>query len=214
MRKTLREDNFFKQLINRVKTCAAHNNFEMPPPSRTSKTPARIRSSTQPEAVVPDSGEAQWRLHFIEAVDIVEAELSRRFDQAGMKVAAQSETTLPKTFNRSSLQMQLTLLSDMTKDNIFRSVPDVAEFISALHPQTRGLFKEVEAFIELCLFLPVSAAPSETSFSSLRRLKTWMRSTMSRKRLTHLAVMHIHSHILDRVDVPSLVRSKATFGAM
>lgn len=49
-----------------------------------------------------------------------------------MKVAAQRETTLinalnqnlagleevhlPKTFNRSSLQMQLTLLSDMTKD--------------------------------------------------------------------------------------------------
>lgn len=155
-----------------------------------------------------------------------------------MKVAAQRETTLinalnqnlagleevhlPKTFNRSSLQMQLTLLSDMTKDNIFRSVPDVAEFILALHPQTRGLFKEVEAFIELCLCLPVSAAPSERSFSSLRRLKTWMRSTMSQKRLTHLAAMHIHSHILDRVDVPSLVRSfigntperKATFGAM
>ena len=188
--------------------------------------------------MVPDSGEVQWRCQFIEAVDIVEAELSRRFDQAGMKVAAQRETTLinalnqnldgleevhlPKTFNRSSLQMQLTLLSDMTKDNIFRSVPDVAEFISALHPQTRGLFKEVEAFIELCLCLPVSAALSERSFSTLRRLKTWMRSTMSQKRLTHLAVMHIHRHILDRVDVPSLVRSfignmpecKATFGGM
>ncbi len=167
-------------------------------------------------------------------MDTVEAELSRRFDQAGMKVAAQRETTfinalnqnlagleevhLPKTFNRSSLQMQLTLLSD----KIFRSVPDVAEFISALHPQTRGLLQEVEACIELCLCLPVSAAPSERSFSGLRQLKTWLRSTMSQRRLTHLAVMHIHSHILDRVDVPSLVRSfigntpdrKATFGAM
>lgn len=63
-------------LVDRVKTCAAHNNLEMPPPSRTSKTPARIRSTTQPEAVVPDFGEAQWRRQFIEAVDIVEAELS------------------------------------------------------------------------------------------------------------------------------------------
>lgn len=76
MRETLREDDFFKQLVDRVKTCAAHNNLEMPPPSRTSKTPARIRSTTQPEAVVPDSGEVQWRRQFIEAMDIVDAELS------------------------------------------------------------------------------------------------------------------------------------------
>lgn len=156
-----------------------------------------------------------------------------------MKVAAHRETTLieaanqnlsglneemqlPEKFNRSRLHMQLTLLGDLTKERRFVAVKEVAEFISSLHPQTRALFKEVEALVELCLCLPVSAAPSERSFSALRRLKTWTRSTTNQKRLTHLALMHIHSDILDRLDIPSLVQSfigntperKATFGAL
>uniref|UniRef100_A0A8C1YNY7 Uncharacterized protein n=1 Tax=Cyprinus carpio TaxID=7962 RepID=A0A8C1YNY7_CYPCA len=175
---------------------------------------------------------------FFEAVDLIQT-VKRRFDQSGIKVAAQRETTLieaanqnlsglneemqlPEKFDRSRIQMQLTLLGDLTKERRFTAVKELAEFISSLHPQTRELFKEVEAFIELCLCLPVSAAPSERSFSALRRLKTWTRSTTSQKRLTHLALMHIHSDILDRLDIPSLVRSfisntperKAMFGAL
>ena len=234
----LREENAVKQLMEKVKTYAGANSLRMPQPCRVSKTPARIRCTTEPEALVSDYGEAQWRRHFIEAVDLIQTEIGRRFDQVGMKVAAQRETTLidaanqnlsglnevqlPEKFDRARLQMQLTLLGDLTKGRRFISVAEVAECVSALHPETRQLFKEVELFVELCLCLPVSAAPSERSFSALRRLKTWLRSTMSQKRLTHLALMQVHSNILDRLDIGSLVRSfirhtperKATFGAL
>lgn len=235
----LRGDDSFKELMDKVNTAARCNTLKMPNPSRLSKTPARIRNTSEPEALVCKSGEAQWRRQFFEAVDLIQSELKRRFDQSGIKVAAQRETTLieaanqnlsglneemqlPEKFDRSRLQMQLTLLGDLTKERRFTAVKEFAELISSLHPQTRELFKEVEAFVELCLCLPVSAAPSERSFSALRRLKTWTRSTTSQKRLTHLALMHIHSDILDRLDIPSLVRSfirntaerKAMFGAL
>lgn len=62
------------------------------------------------------------------------------------------EVQLPDTFDRSHLQMQLSLLGDSTDGRKFNSVPEVAKFISALHPQTRMMFKEVEAFVELCVF--------------------------------------------------------------
>ena len=62
-------------------------------------------------------------------------------------------------------------MGDLAKKKTFSSAQEVAEFLAALHPQTRGLFKEVKTFVELCLCLPVSAASSERSFFTLRRLK-------------------------------------------
>ena len=44
---------------------------------------------------------------------------------------------------------------------------------------------------------PTSAATAERTFSGLRRLKTWVRNTMTQKRLTQLAVMHVNDDILD-----------------
>ncbi|KAF3842616.1 hypothetical protein F7725_024567 [Dissostichus mawsoni] len=116
--------------------------------------------------------------------------------------------------------MQLTLLGNLSKTKGLKTAQDVAGFIGALHPQTRELLTDVEKLIELCLCLPVSAASSERSFSTLRRLKTWLRSNMTQRRLTHLAIMHVHSDILDRMDIQPLMKRfidntperKSTFG--
>ena len=40
--------------------------------------------------------------------------------------------------------------------------------------------------------VPASSATSERSFSALRRLKTYLRATMSQKRLTHILLLHVH----------------------
>ncbi len=48
--------------------------------------------------------------------------------------------------------------------------------------------------------VPISSAEAERSFSGLRRLKTWLRSTMTQKRLNDIAVCHIHQERLDRLD--------------
>jgi hypothetical protein len=46
--------------------------------------------------------------------------------------------------------------------------------------------------------MPVSTVTVERSFSSLRNLKTYLRSTISEQRLSGLALMHIYlSHIID-----------------
>ncbi|KAK0153293.1 Zinc finger MYM-type protein 1 [Merluccius polli] len=101
----------------------------------------------------------------------------------------------------ASLGLQLRMLGGLTKEQAFHSVKELAQFVSALHPQTRGLFSELEKLIHLCLCLPVSTACSERSFSALRRLKTWLRSTVTQRRLTHMALLHVHKDILDDLDL-------------
>lgn len=137
-----------------------------------------------------------------EALDLVQSELSRRFDQTGMKTAALGENTvidaanslisseldaqslqLPNQLDTGRLHLQLQMLGDVCKgaDSPCETVQEVASHLSNLHRQTRALFGEVEDLIKLCMCLPISVASSERTFSTLRRLKTWLRSSMSQK---------------------------------
>lgn len=63
---------------------------------------------------------------------------------------------------------------------------------------TYQLLPNIHIIFKILLTMPVSTATAERSFSSLRRLKTYLRSTMSEQRLSGLALMHIHrSHTID-----------------
>ena len=46
-----------------------------------------------------DSGESKWRLEFFEAVDLMNSEMERRFDQAGSSTAAKRENALLDSAN-------------------------------------------------------------------------------------------------------------------
>ena len=49
--------------------------------------------------------------------------------------------------------------------------------------------------------MPVTSAEAERSFSGLRRLKSYLRSTMSQSRLNHVSILNAHSEILDELDL-------------
>lgn len=65
------------------------------------------------------------------------------------------------------------------------------------------LYPSINMFLRILATLPVSAATAERTFSTLRRLKTWLRSTMGEERLTGLALLHIHQDI--EVDIESVI---------
>ena len=44
------------------------------------------------------------------------------------------------------------------------------------------------------LVLPVTSCEAERSFSALRRIKNYLRSTMTEERLTGLALLNIHGY--------------------
>ena len=63
---------------------------------------------------------------------------------------------------------------------------------------------EVSKLVRLLLVMPATNAQSERSFSAVRRLKTYLRSSMTQQRLNHLMLLHIHkehTNNLDLIDV-------------
>ncbi|KAK3083885.1 hypothetical protein FSP39_004713 [Pinctada imbricata] len=67
----------------------------------------------------------------------------------------------------------------------------------------RHLYPSVFNVLVALLTIPVSTATAERSFSCLKRLKTYLRSTMGQTRLQNLAVLHTHSAI--DVDVEKII---------
>ena len=68
-----------------------------------------------------------------------------------------------------------------------------------------------DAFYELCRLtriactIPITTASAERSFSALKRVKTFLRTTMSDERLTHLAMLSIHSRRAKNLDLERVV---------
>ena len=65
------------------------------------------------------------------------------------------------------------------------------------------LFPNVKALLAILLALPVSTATAERSFSTLKRLKTYLRNSTGQKRLTGLALLSIYRNT--KVDIQEVV---------
>jgi len=79
--------------------------------------------------------------------------------------------------------------------NVFRDV---------MVSEVRSLFVDVEQLIRLMLLCPVSSCAADRSFTALRRLKNWLRSTMMQQRLNAVVVCHIKKDIVDSLNVSEL----------
>uniref|UniRef100_A0A1A8D4B0 HAT C-terminal dimerisation domain-containing protein n=1 Tax=Nothobranchius kadleci TaxID=1051664 RepID=A0A1A8D4B0_NOTKA len=96
----------------------------------------------------------------------------------------------------------------------------LSSFLQGMFPEVRGLFDQIETVARL-LVVPVSSAEPERSFSSLRRLKTWLCSTMTQIRLNSVGVCHVHKDKLDRLNRKKIAEQfvsckesrKSTFGS-
>ncbi len=56
-------------------------------------------------------------------------------------------------------------------------------------------FPGILRLIQILMTVPVSPATAERSFSALRKMKSYLRSTMGEERLSGLATLYIHSKI-------------------
>ena len=103
-----------------------------------------------------------------------------------------------------------------TQLDMFLSLPDIArsihlnletctQVLRSMIPEMRAMFPNVESLVRLLLVNPASAATAERSFSGLRRLKTYLRSSCGQLRLNNLAICHVHKEILDTIDISSLM---------
>ena len=122
-----------------------------------------------------------------------------------MSVVASS---YPELQPLSTLQIELSMLRTNTPnlEGAKSSVDDYVNLFTKMLPEVRGMFPHVESLVRLLLVNPASSASAERSFSSLRRLKTYLRSTIGQARLNHVAISHIHKTTLDEIEVEELMK--------
>ena len=78
--------------------------------------------------------------------------------------------------------------------------------LSGLSVAERAAFSGVLNVVKLLLVLPATNATSERSFSALRRVKTYLRSTKSQERLNNLLVIHVHKEKVDSLALEKVAQ--------
>ncbi|KAL4123003.1 hypothetical protein QTP88_015236 [Uroleucon formosanum] len=73
------------------------------------------------------------------------------------------------------------------------NIPKTA--IEVLHVCNANIYPNVHFILKILCTLPVSTSTPERMFSSLKRIKTYLRNVMSEKRLNGLAMLAIHNDI-------------------
>jgi hypothetical protein len=80
-----------------------------------------------------------------------------------------------------------------------------------LNVTNEELYPSISTVLLILYTMPASTATTERSFSVLRRLKTYLRTTMMQDRLTSLAVLHVHRDIDIDIDMRSFTLGKSRY---
>ncbi|KAF3840185.1 hypothetical protein F7725_018902 [Dissostichus mawsoni] len=163
----------------------------------------------------PLSTEEHYRIEFFKVLDAVDVQLTKRFDQSSFDTLNKLERVLVSgkveevvslypELNRNSLEVQLAMFKLQYPSS---TITDAVNTLKAMLPEVCALFTQVESLVRLLLVVPCSSAEAEQSFSALRRLKTWLRSSMSQRCLNNVGVCHIHQDKLDQVDIEEIASS-------
>lgn len=186
----------------------------------------RYEQTSEPTPPVRLSAKDLLRKNYFEILDLQISELKRRFEQSGFDVLEALETILlnatkgsvsdeaklteelgiyAEDFKIGRLHAQLVLLESLT-DIASSNISELSEKMSKLPSTTKFMLDQVIRLIILVKTAPAAAATAERSFSALRRIKTYLRSTMSQKRLTHVMLLHVHKEITASLDLNVIMK--------
>lgn len=103
--------------------------------------------------------------------------------------------------------MQLTNLGTWfsnEKQAVKVSLPECLQYLRSLSSSQKSFYSEVVRLARLIVVMPATNAVSERCFSAMRRLKTYLRSTMQQSRLNHIMLLHIHKQKLDQLNLDDI----------
>jgi hypothetical protein len=81
---------------------------------------------------------------------------------------------------------------------------NVITTLNALIP-IKSFYPNLNCLFEIFAILPVTVATAERSFSTMKRIKTTVRNSIGDKRLSNLALIHIHRDIATDLNVEDII---------
>jgi len=207
--KTLRTDERFQELLTEVDVMVQQHDIEAVIVPRQRRPPNRLTGDAI--AYRGESVQSHFRPAFFTCIDTANNELTQRMstDTTSMSVYLSLEQMLVTgdvdndvcgrypELRDQSLSIQLRMFRNTYP---VASLSDACDVFKKMVPEVRAMFVAVEQLVRLMLVCPVSSCTAERSFSALRRLKTWLRSTMTEPRLNAVIVCHVNQDELDNLD--------------
>ena len=172
-----------------------------------------------------DDIKAFQRSHYYEAVDSLHNTIRWRLDDQSLKPASTLEQLLwsatmgPQIdedlleevirfhshLNRINLKSELTLLSH---NNIADNIPAIIAWFNDAYVK-RDTHKTVYAAVTTLVMFPSTTSSCDHAFSSLRRLKTYLRSTMGQKKFNSIMMANVHLDLMDSINIVSVANKFA-----
>lgn len=136
---------------------------------------------------------------------IITSSSSTEFEKDCKKLQKQYQQDLGIDFTEQMLDLRIDL-----KDELLTATKpkELLELIIERDLQT--LYPEVITGLVLFLTLPVTVASAERSFSKLKLIKTYLRSTMSQDRLQHFAMLSIEHKEAEKLDKSVIIKKFAS----
>ena len=176
------------------------------------------------------SVEDLYRREYFEAIDSVKGDLEKRFTQQNFLFVRSVEALLIDSANgkpvslpekmfkmyerdvdMQKLKLQLQLLQDAIKsvplDGIrIREVTRIQTICDVFNKESslKKFLTEIHKLLKLYLTIPVTTASSKRSFSALKHVKTYLRSSMTQNRLNHCMLLHVHKDKTKKLDLRQL----------
>jgi len=208
----MRTMEYVTNMLSEVKRTVDELNLDEIVLPRRRQPPVRFCGSAEPHHA--QSTEIYYRLKFFKLVDTAQVQLTERFgvDKVGLRQYRCLEEILltgdvsdvvdayPE-IHPIALQIELTMFRHQIS---YGSTTEAVLRMQEMTPEVQALFPQVKELMILLLVSPASSSSAERSFSSLRRLKTWLRNSMTQKRLNSVAVCHTHQDLLDNINMLSL----------
>ena len=218
-----RNDAAFDSFYSATVAMAEELEISKPELPRYRRQPRRLDDGEEPHRFT--SPKEYFRPLYHEACDLLLGELNSRFDQEFMKPLQAMESVLINAANGNPFADDLDMLSssvfgkDLDFAKLARHLAVLPDIVSQALPEVkkvtsirtvceamatgahRATFSEMDKLLRLYLTVPITSATSERAFSTLRRLLTYLRSTMTEKRLNNCCLLHIHKDVVDEMPL-------------
>ena len=107
------------------------------------------------------------------------------------------------------LTAQLEILKLLLKEGDFLCFDDIVVKIKELLTPERRMINKVISVCKLLLVNPATSASGQRSFSTARRLKTWLCSTMTQERFSNLTILNSHKERAERLSLVDITNEFA-----
>ena len=170
-------------------------------------------------------------------LELATGEIDRRFEQPdiakikeiesllidaanGRKIETIPESLLKYLKDDEHLKIQLSMVADMIKTSLMdqmaikevtnvRKVTNVRTIADTMQESEiyKGMLTEIDKVLKIYFTFPVTSSTAERSFSALRRIKTFLRTSMTNCRLNNLFLLYVHVTKTDSLDLEAVARN-------